>query len=83
MWSLHLGFPQKMPKARRERTDLTNKFDIMRQDEQKMLGNVRPSNKRPMTAAKEGKISECERWRADVIEEILGRVERISDRKVL
>ncbi|KAJ3369459.1 NineTeen Complex (NTC) component [Kappamyces sp. JEL0680] len=68
-----------MPRVKIAREDLTDKFDIIRQEDQQALGLVRKNTRRPLTAAHVNSVSECERWRADLITEILGRVERISD----
>jgi pre-mRNA-splicing factor ISY1 len=56
-----------------------NKFDVFRQEEQVALGMIRQSGKRPLIATGTWTLQEAERWRTDVVKEIVGRVERIVD----
>mgnify|MGYP001125685822 CR=1 FL=1 len=70
-----------MPRVKKEKKDLRTKFDKIRQDDQKALGLVKESTKRPVTASSVMTVQECEKWRSGIVKEIFGRVERINDRK--
>lgn len=72
-----------MAKVKKAKPVLRTKFDKFRQEEQVALGLVRPSGKRPLVATETWVVQEAERWRTDVVKEIVGRVERIADRKCL
>lgn len=71
-----------MPRVRTEKTDLRTKFDKFRQDDDKALGLVRPNTKRPLTSEGVTSVHDCERFRTDIVKEIVGRVERINDRNL-
>ncbi len=66
---------------KKEEPVIRTKFDLFRKEEQVALGLVRPQGRRPLLTTGTNSIADCERWRTDIVKEIVGRVERIHDRK--